>query len=202
MPKCSQCDRPALYAVNSDAGQVPLCLQCGALHQSIIDRQLAALERQQETALDQMEMVAGVRLPGRRRTLPPPPVIVGGSTFHNITIRNSNVGVVNTGHLHQVDTAVSVIGRQGDAQLAGALKRLTEAVVASTTMESALKEETVEILSVLSAEATTAKEQRRSAAARPLLARLRELLSTSADLAVVAQALWPAIAAAFGMHGG
>ncbi len=107
MPKCSQCDRPAVYAIGPE--QVPLCLPCGVLHQSIIDRQLAELNRQADRALDDMEAIAGVPLPGRRRT--PPPVIVSGATFHNINIANSNVGVVNTGQLHQVDTAVSVIGQ-------------------------------------------------------------------------------------------
>jgi hypothetical protein len=109
MPKCNQCDGPAIYAIGDQ--QIPLCLQCWAIHQSVIDRQLAALARQGETALDQIEMIAGVRLPGRRR--PATPVILPGATFHNINIKNSNVGVVNTGELHQVHTAVSVIGSHG-----------------------------------------------------------------------------------------
>ena len=194
MPKCSQCDRPAIYAIGDQ--RIPLCLQCGAIHQSVIDRQLVALERQTETAIDQMEMIAGVRLPGRRR--PAPPVILPGATFHNINIKNSNVGVVNTGELHQVDTAVSVIGSQGEPQLAGALKALTEAVVASTAMDAAARQETIEILSALGSEATAQKSQRRAGVARPLLRRLRELLSIAADLSSVAQAAVPIIAAAFG----
>ena len=157
MPKCSQCDRPAIYAIGDQ--QIPLCLQCGAIHQSVIDRQLAALERQAETALDQIEMTAGVRLPGRRR--PAPPVILPGATFHNINIRDSTVGVVNTGELHQVDTAVSVIGSQGEPQLAEALKALTEAVVTSAAMDAAARQETIEILSALGSEATAQKAQRR-----------------------------------------
>ena len=194
MPKCSQCDRPAIYAIGDQ--QIPLCLQCCAIHQSVFDRQLAALDRQVEMALDDMEMVAGVRLPGRRR--PAPPVVLSGTTFHNINIKNSNMGVVNTGELHQVDTAVSVIGNQGEPQLAGALKALTEAVVASTAMDAAARQETIELLSALGSEATVQKAQRRAGVARPLLGRLRELLSVAADLSSVAQAAVPIIAAAFG----
>ena len=193
MPKCSQCDRPALYGIGEQ--QIPLCLQCWALHQSVLDRQLAALERQAEAALEQMEMVAGVRLPRKR---PMPPVTLSGATFHNINIRNSNVGVINTGELQQVDTAVSVIGNQGDSQLAGALKTLAEAVVASTAMRAAARQETIEILSALGSEATAQKAQRRVGVARPLLGRLRELLSVAADLTSVAQAAVPIIAGAFG----
>jgi hypothetical protein len=195
MPQCSQCNRPAMYMV----GEHPLCLQCNALHQNILDRQLAALERQQQQALDDMEMATGVRLPGRRRPQSQPqPIIVAGSTFHSINIRDSNVGVANTGQLHQVDTAVSVIGRQGEPQLAGALKALTEAVVASTTMSAGTKQETVEILSTLASEATAPAAQRRGGVARTLLTRLRELLSVAADVAQVSQVAVPLIAAAFG----
>jgi hypothetical protein len=193
MPKCSQCDRPAMYMI----GDHPLCLQCNAIHQNILDRQLAAIERQQQQALDDMEMATGVRLPGRRRPQPQP-VIVAGSTFHSINIRDSNVGVANTGQLHQVDTAVSVIGRQGEPKLAGALKALTEAVIASTMMAATSKQETVEILSTLASEATVPAAQRRGGVARILVARLRELLSVAADLAQVSQVAVPLIAAAFG----
>ena len=45
MPKCNQCDGPAIYAIGDQ--QIPLCLHCWAIHQSVIDRQLAALARQE-----------------------------------------------------------------------------------------------------------------------------------------------------------
>jgi hypothetical protein len=97
-----------------------------------------------------------------------------------------------------VDTAVSVIGQQGEPQLAEALKALTEAVVASTAMNAASRQETIEILSALGSEATLPQAQRRAGVARPLLRRLRELLSVAADLTPVAQVAVPFIAAAFG----
>lgn len=195
MPKCHQCDRPALYAFGEPP--VPLCLQCAALHQSIVQEQIANAERGIERALDEMEMMTGVRLrPERPR--PPPPVIVQGAAFHNINIRGGNVGVINTGTLQQVDTAISVIRGAGDEQLAEMLKELTEAIHAQGTLEPGLKREAVEIVSAIAAEATQPPAQRRVGVARPLIARLREILSTTADLATVTQAAIPIIAAAFG----
>jgi hypothetical protein len=88
MPKSSQCERPAIYAIGPQ--EIPLCLGCGAIHQNMIDRQLAQLNRQAERALDDMKTMTGVRLPGRRHT--PPPIIIPGATFHNINIHNSDVG--------------------------------------------------------------------------------------------------------------
>lgn len=197
MPQCSQCTRPALYGIGDPP--VPLCLHCWALHSSVIQQEVAMHERAAERALDDMEMVTGVRLPRRRPQPQPAPVIIQGGTFHNINIRGSNVGVVNTGDLQQVDTAVTVIGAAGDEEAASAIKSLTEAVLRSAELNDAAKREAVELLAVISAEATQQAGIRRAAVARPLIGRLRELIGVTADVATVAQAAMPAILAAFGL---
>jgi hypothetical protein len=195
MPQCSQCTRPAMFEV----GGHPLCLEHHALAQTIELRRLDALERQADRALEEMEWTTGVQLPRRPRAPRPAPVILQGSTFNHINVQGSNVGVLNTGRLSQVDTAISVIGQQGDPQLAGALKTLTDAVVASATLAATAKQEAIEILSTLGTEATAPPAQRRGGVARTLLTRLKELLSVSADLIDVGHATWPFIAAAFGV---
>lgn len=196
MSKCHQCDRPALYLVGD--AEVPLCLQCYSLHATIEQRQIAMLDAQAERAIEEMEMIAGVRI---RPPKPPmqPPVIISGATLHSINVTNSNVGVVNSGDLQQVDTAVSLISSSGDAQLASALKRLTEAVAASTSLDDVQKHEAIELLGAIASEATPPRSRRRVAVARPLLSRLREVLSVSAEVATVAQVALPILAGAFGI---
>ena len=196
MSQCSQCARPAIYSVGDQ--NIPMCLYCWALHMSVVERQLAILERQADRAMDDMEMITGVQL--RRHAPPPrPPVILAGSTFHNINNTNRNVGVVTPGDLQQVDTAVSVIAKSGDTQLARILKLLTETVLAHGALSDAQRREAVEILSAIASEATQPKDCRRAGVARPLIARLREALAVSADLATVAQAAIPILSAAFGL---
>jgi hypothetical protein len=195
MPQCSQCNRPAMV----DFGGHPLCLEHHALAQSIELRRIEALERGADRALEEMEWATGVQLPRRARVPSPAPVILQGSTFNHINVQGSNIGVINTGRLSQVDTAITVIGKQGNSQLAGALKTLTDAVVASTTLAAPSKQEAIEILSTLSTEATAPPAQRKGGVARALLVRLKELLSVSADLIAVGQATWPLIAVAFGI---
>jgi len=186
-----------MYAVGEPA--VPLCLDCWAKHNQVVEAQNAMHERMLNYLSDEMDAIAGLPPIGPRFPERKPPVVVGHATFHNINVKDSNVGVINSGYLHQVDTAVSVIGKQGDASLAFALKLLTETVVAHKSIQAADKKEIIELLSALSSEASQSKEQRRVSVARPLLTRLRELLSASADVATVAQPLIPYIAAAFGL---
>jgi len=164
----------------------------------MLNQQIANSERLAERALDDMEMITGVPMRALRRSRPQPqPVVVTGATFNSINIRNSNVGVVNTGQLTQVDTAITVIARQGNQQLASALKSLTEAVMANTALAEPSKKEAIEILSTLGIEATAPPAQRKTGVARALMVRLKELLNVGADLAEVTQAAMDVIATAF-----
>lgn len=197
MSQCANCPKPAVMTWGPS--QVPLCIDCYSKLAHALDLQNAAHERMLNYLSDEMSVIAGLppigpRFPERR-----PPVTVTGATFHSINVKDSNVGVINTGQLHQVDTAVSVIGQQGDPQLAGTLKILIEAVMAHANMGAENQREAVEILSALGSEAVLPKEQRRAGVARPLIGRLRELLSVASDLATVGQASVPIISAAFGI---
>ena len=194
--KCHQCDRPAIYAIN---GNIPLCLQCFALHSSIIERQVEMHERAADRALDDMEMISGVRLQRNRPAPRPAPVVLQGATFNHINIANSNVGMVNTGQLSQVDSAVHVIEKGGDKGLADALRELTEKTVRHASLSDAQRAEIVELLSALASEATQPKELRRKAVTAPLIARLREVLAVSADLIGVLQPALRVIGSAFGL---
>jgi hypothetical protein len=198
MTKCYQCDRPAMFLAGAEHN-IPLCLYCQAKLTEIGDIEIANAERQANAALADMEAVAGVRLGYRPYPERKPPVRIGSAVFHNINVKNSAVGIINTGNLDQVDTAITVISGNGDSQLAHVLKNLTEVIVSHPSLSPQVKKEAVEILSGLSSEASVAKSERRAGIARPLLSRLRELLSVSADLATVAQSAVPIIAAAFGL---
>ena len=191
---CGQCGRPALYVFGPE--KIPLCMEHAALHQQIMDRQIAALDRQREQALDDMEAITGVSLRPPR----PQPVSMVRPTFHAINIKDSTVGLVNQGgNLKNVDVAVNVIGKAGDQALANALITLIEAAVNHAAVPAAQKMEAVEILSVLASESAVPKNERRSGAARPLLHRLRQILGVSADLAALVAPALEVMKGAFGL---
>jgi hypothetical protein len=196
MPTCSQCGRPALYAIGPQ--QIPLCLEHATAHQQLLDRQLEVLQRQADQALDDMEMVAGVPMRPRRQR--PTPVTMVRPTFHNIHINDSTVGVVNQGgNLSIVDAAVTAVGKAGEPDIAKALKTLTEAAMTHAAIEPAQKAEAAEILSMLASEVTKPKPERRAGAARPLLHRLKEILAVSADLVALAEPAFNAMMDGFGL---
>lgn len=194
MSKCSQCDKPAVFTM----GGQDLCIPHASELQSILDRQIAHFRQQGEEALDQMEMVTGVRLRPRR----PPPVNLVGPTFHNINIKNSTVGVVQSGgSLSQVDITITALNQAGEKKLAEAFKTLSEAAIDSSTLDEKTKTEAVQILGALSREAVVEGE-RQQGPARALLQRLREIMGLAADAARTGSAFGDAIDAistAFGL---
>jgi hypothetical protein len=145
MAQCHHCSRPAIVGFGPD--HLPLCVDCYLKMAQALDLQMANLERHQNQAAHEMEFIAGVpgivpKYPERRA-----PLMVAGATFHNITVKDSTVGVINTGHLEQIDTAISVIGRQGDPELAKALQSLTDAIAANASLGAVAQKEALEILS-------------------------------------------------------
>jgi hypothetical protein len=198
MAKCHNCSQAAIIGFGPE--NLPLCVDCYLKMQQALDIQAANQERQLNQLTAEMESIAGLpgalpRYPERKR-----PVTVAGATFQSITVKDSTVGVINTGHLQQIDTAVTVIGQQGAPELASALKKLTEAIASTTSLDFAAQKEALDIVAVLSTESALPKEQRRTGVARPLISRLREVLSVAADLATIGQAALPLLAAAFGVQ--
>jgi hypothetical protein len=181
------------------AGEIPLCLDCHSKFQEAIDRQNDSLERLMNYLTAEMEMAVG--LPGLYPRFPerkPRTVIRSGNiTMHNIRIDNSNIGVLNSGHIGTVDTAIGAIRSAGDANAAAAFQGFTEALARLQDVDAELKNKLLELLSILATEATIPAPKRRRVAMKPLLLELATLSSGVNSLAQLYAQYAPAIAALF-----
>jgi hypothetical protein len=155
--KCQQCGKPPMYSL----GGLPLCLDCMMKVQKIEEIQLQkqdALERHQNFILDEMDETLSLPPSGPRyRNLPrrPAPNIFQMSQpiFHNISIANSTVGAVNTGTAHRLDVSISQLRDAGNAQLSDAIRDLTQAIVSSATLQRTDRDDALQAIDAISAEA-------------------------------------------------
>jgi hypothetical protein len=181
--KCYNCDKNALYAVGPDGQQAPLCLDCYIRWQNAQLQQQEMLERELNYLSAEMESIAGVSgiLPiyPARRTV----IHTGGVTLNNIHVSNSEVGVLNTGTIGNVDATVTVLKSEGNAQLASAVAALSEAVIKSGQISNDSKNQILELLGALSEEAVVLKEKRKSSVAKALLVELSGILGAVSALA-------------------
>ena len=127
MTRCADCTKPARMLWGQQ--NIPLCIDCALKYQQFAAMQIAEEERAINFLLDEVDAIGGIPLGGPR--FPDrKPVQIQSANFHNFSIKNSTIRSCRIrGTLHQVDTAVTVIGAQGDKEAAAAIKALTEIVV-------------------------------------------------------------------------
>lgn len=172
-----------MFTVGPDNARVPLCLDCYIRFQNVMDQQLEEHERHLNYLSAEMESVVGLpgilpRYPARQRRV----IQTGALTLNNIHVSNSQVGVINTGTLQNVDATVTVLRSGGNADLANAITALAQAVIELREMADDKKNQALEILGALAEEAVAPKEMRKPAVVRALISELSNILGGVAAL--------------------
>jgi hypothetical protein len=192
--KCHNCDKPAMYEVGPEGNRFPLCLECTLKHQQLAAIQGEQCERDLNFAAAEMEAIVGT--PG---TIPRYPqrqirIIQGGPvTLNNFHVNDSSIGVLNTANLEIVDTAITALKANPRTQdVAEAISRLAGAI-ADAKLPKENKDEAIEILSTVAAEATAPEGKRKSSVARRLLSGLPTLIQTSASAIEIWRTVEPII---------
>ena len=129
------------------------------MYQGVIQQQQDNDEHMMNYLTDEMESVVGMsgilpRFPERRRVLN-----MGEVTLNNIQVSNSEIGVLNTGNIHNVDVTLTVLKTEGNPELAEIVKTLTETVIKSGEISNNIKNQIIELLNALSEEAIVPKEK-------------------------------------------
>lgn len=184
-----------MFVVGPKGNEFPLCLECTNKHQQMAAIQSDQLERDMNFAIAQSEAVTGLpsgslpRYPQRQVR-----IIQGGSvTLNNINVNNSSVGVLNTGNLEIVDTAITALKNNPQTQdIASAIAKLTTAI-SNADLSPEDKNEAIEILSTVATEATAPEGKRKSSVARRLLSGLPTLIQTSASAIEIWKTVEPII---------
>ena len=171
-----------MYMVGPEGQQAPLCMDCYIKWQKLQLQQQEMYERQINYLTDQMESAVGMhgflpRYPERKAV-----IHAGGITLNNIQVTNSEIGVLNTGTIENVDSTVTVLKTEGNADLAAAITSLTEAVIKDNEITTNQKNQVLELLGSLSEEAVAPKEKRKLAVVRALLGELAGVLGGVATL--------------------
>lgn len=200
-PLCYQCGRPAMMGYQQgDGSVVPMCLD----HAMMVHRMFSErIQQKAETInflMDAMDDVAGHPRSGARFQTPVTPIIqAGGIHLTRINASNSNIGVLNTGKIESIDTAIGYLSDTGGKPIAQALKAMTEAVIVSNETNSEQKGELLELLGVLASEASVPREKRKSKAMLPIIAQVSGIISATNALTQLWAKYAPAIKAFFGL---
>lgn len=108
--------------------------------------------------LDDMDSVMGFGL--TRGRIPVAEIARAASqsrTYNNIHVTNSNVGVINTGHLAKIDAAIEISKGTDSEEFGARLKDLMEAIVNDATIDQQAKQQMTEVVQAISSEAVGSK---------------------------------------------
>ena len=187
---CNQCGKPG--AVQYDNQRV-LCVDCDLKFQQARqmehDRNIQALNH----LYAQMESTTGIYGVLPRYEVSQPTVHTGPVTQHNIQIHDSVVGAVNAGNIQKMNVDLDRVQVGGAPQLAEALQKLTEAVLASSELPPEKKTAAVEHLSHIANQAALPKEKRQRAISTTVVEGFERLISASSRLLAIWQTVKPLV---------
>jgi hypothetical protein len=114
-------------------------------------------------------------------------------TVHNAANINlgSQVGTINA--------AVNIISKQGQSEVASAIKELSDAVVRSSAMQDRQKQEALQVIADIAKQAEAKPEARSNGILKALIAGFPAIIGLAADVTALWDQYAPMIRAYFGI---
>lgn len=185
MAKCSQCDKPAVLG--------DLCVDHYYKLQQAIYLQSSMAAAMQNLLAAQLDAGTGYLVHHPRIIIPPPPSIGDNVTFNNINIDRSTVGAINTGILSNLDVSMDLVKSKGEDELAAAIKELTQAIYDSKEVDDSFKNDILDQLQFIVAQATAEPENRSTGLVKGMLSGIRSSISAVASLLAIWDRVEPLI---------
>ena len=98
-------------------------------------------------------------------------------TLNNLSISNSQIGVLNTGTIHNVDATVSVLNSDVSSDLAQTLIDFANVIASDSNLANEAKNQALELINEIGQQALAPVEHRKPAVTRALLAELGTIIS-------------------------
>ena len=182
IPKCSQCNTPAVWDIKGTY----LCVNCYLKFQEANYLQYIQLASTCNELLDHMDDIAGLPRTGGRFQIPTPTTInAGRTTYNNIRVNDSIVGTINTGNVKKLDSTVSAMRGENRQELANAIQQLTQAILNAPDLQPSDKNSALECLSFLSDQALTPETERQSTVGKTIISTIEKILANTGSIASI-----------------
>lgn len=187
--KCNQCNNNAMYEIG--AQKVPLCLNCYAMMQQMNERTVQMLREEMNHTMDSVDSMFGIsggaRYPTKR------PVLVSGGTINNnhIAISNSQIGVLNTGNIQNLNQTIDSLYSASQVELAENVKKFSEAILGEQNLSKEQQSEVLESLDVITKELFQKPESRRKTVIKTLMSGISGITEVAANSLTIWQILQP-----------
>lgn len=187
--KCYQCNNNAIYQVGPE--KIPLCLHCYALMQQSMERKDEAIKEEINYLQDSIDAMFGFST-GPRYPTKRPVLLSGGTVNHNhIAINNSQVGIINTGNIDNLNQTIDSLYAASQKELAENVKNFSNVILAEKSLTDDQKTQVLESLDVITKELFQKPENRRKTVADTLFDKISKTVQLAANALAIWQGLQP-----------
>jgi hypothetical protein len=149
--------------------------------------------------MDDMEEISGLPASGGRI---PVAALAGamkkGSTYNNININNSTVGILNTGDLARIDAVITLTKDTDVEPIGNAIKELTQAIIDAKEIDKKARQELVDLVQSFAEQIVGSQGQRKPSVIMSLLRGIEERAKGYVALSIVAKQLVDIATSIFG----
>jgi hypothetical protein len=178
MYECGQCGRAFKVPIND----IGLCIDCFERLKMLQNQELLASMMQANMAAEEMDNIApwGPSTP-RYDVNAYADTIRRQSIMNNIRIENSNIGVVNTGNIENLNQNIQFLGAL-NKDLAYEISNFSKAVLESPLAKEG-KSEAIDNISYVADQCAKPEGKRNKSVLKNAISAITAIVSTSADLA-------------------
>jgi hypothetical protein len=194
-PQCANCGKPAFWALND----FPICIDCKYKHDQSQWMEFAKnatminhLEREMTNMVGMPHLANGIAIPAA----PIPPI---NYNHQAVTVSGGTVGAVNFGNVHDIQVNLQTLSQVGSTDLVEPMQKLTEAVLNAQDTDEAMKNELLEQIAALTAQASEKPEARKSGTVKAMFAAIKEGAGAIGSVAGAWEATAPLLKAHFGI---
>jgi hypothetical protein len=166
---------------------IPLCLSCYTQWQQINFRNIEITREEMNHIDDEIYNMFGVsngKYPTKQPVFVSKPI-----TNNHIIIKENQIGILNTGHINNINQNIDNLIGNSASDLANKIKDFIQTVVDETSFSNEQKNEILENLEFISSELLQTKEKRKTSIIYTLLSKTNSIVNTSASIYTLWQAL-------------
>jgi len=189
--KCHQCNNNAVLQAGLGDQSIPLCLHCSAILQQTIEKNVQLFREEMNYSMDSIDSMFGIsggpRYPTKR------PVLVSGGTVNNnhISINNSQVGVLNTGNINNLNQIIDSLYSVSQKELADNVKKFSEAVLKENDLTDIQKTQVLESLDIITKELFQKPENKKKTLVDVLFGQISAIVEFTANSLAIWHVLHP-----------
>lgn len=193
-PVCGQCGKPAVVEVSGTY----LCVRCEYEFQMSRYMVFAQAVTMMNAAQDDIEAIVGFGDRQRRIPIPNPPIPPINYNNQNVTVTGGTVGAINFGTVNDIQVNIQTMTKNGDVEIADKLLDLTNAILNAKDATQEAKNELLDQVAFLTAQANTPPAERKLGLIKAAVAGVKEGAAVIASAAGAWTAAEPIIKGFFG----